>query len=274
MNTGILPDHENYRFLRADTTRAGDWTDALEDVDAVVNLAGKTIFKRWTRRHKQEMVDSRVLTTRRIVEALPQGGRVTLVSASAVGYYGNGGEGMLPETAPNGTDFLARLSRDWESEAVSAEEKGARVVVARFGIVLGKGGGALSKMIPAFKSFAGGPIGDGRQWFPWIHVDDLTAAIAFFIREPEIRGPVNCCAPNPVRNRTLAETLGKVLGRPALVATPAFMIRLSLGEMGSALLASQRMIPERLDGKRFSLCLSDPRRRPSGHRARVNRCPS
>ncbi len=243
---GDLIRHENFYYLQADTREKGRWQAQLNEMDAIVNLAGQTIFKRWTKRYKQSITDSRILTTRRIVEALGRNHPSVFCSGSAVGYYGDRDDDVLTETEPSGADFLARVGRDWEMEALAAEKKGIRVVVPRFGIVLGKGGGALSKMIPAFKSFAGGPMGSGRQWFPWIHMADLVAAILFVIENETMTGPVNFSAPNPVQNRELAAALGKALNRPASVPVPAFMIRLGLGEMGSALLASQRVVPEKL----------------------------
>lgn len=152
--------------MSADTTRSGRWQRHAADADLIFNLAGRTIFQRWTRRIKQQIYDSRIQTTHCLVEALPAESRTVLVSTSAVGYYGNCVNRELAESAPPGDDFLALLSVDWESEANRARAKGARVAVARFGIVLGADGGALAKMVPAFRSFVGGPLGRGRQWFP------------------------------------------------------------------------------------------------------------
>lgn len=239
-------DHENFVFISADTTETGPWQDLLKNVDAMINLAGRTIFNRWSERYKKKIYDSRILTTRNLVEAIPDDKDVVLCSTSAVGYYGNRGEEILKEDAAPGNDFLATVSMDWEKEALLAGRKGARVAIMRFGVVLGKNGGALLKMIPAFKSFAGGPVGSGDQWFPWIHMDDLISAMMFIIDHRDIKGPVNFCAPNPVRNRDFAKALGDVLGRPSFLRTPSFMIRTLMGEMGTALLASQRTVPDKL----------------------------
>jgi uncharacterized protein (TIGR01777 family) len=244
--------HPNHRFIAADTTRPAEWMKALAAADAVVNLAGRSIFQRWTDTTKQEMRDSRILTTRHVVQGLPAGKPVVLVSASGVGYYGNRGDDVLTEDTPAGDDFLARLSVDWEREALAASAKGARVVLARLGVVLGKGGGAMSRMIPAFKFFVGGPIGSGRQWFPWIHLQDLSAAILFLLERPEISGPVNLCAPDPVTNRDLAAALGRALHRPACMPAPAFMVRMALGEFAAVLLGSQRAVPKKLLQHHFS----------------------
>ena len=237
---------DRYQYISGDTTRPGDWQEALGDVDAVVNLAGKSIFRRWSKSYKKEIYDSRILTTRNVVDALPTGQSVTLCSASGAGYYGNRGDDLLKEDEKPGDDFLASVSVDWEAEALKGTDKGIRVAVMRFGVVLGKGGGALAKMIPAFKSFVGGPIGSGTQWFPWMHLTDLMAAMLFIFEHPQVSGPLNFCAPHPVRNRQLANTLGEVLGRPAIMPAPAFMIRMVLGEFGNVLLDSQRTIPDKL----------------------------
>ena len=246
-----------YHYISADTTQPGDWQEALNDVDVVVNLAGKSIFKRWSESYKKQIYDSRILTTRNVVDALPADHAIVLCSASGAGYYGNRGDDLLKEDEKPGDDFLASVSIDWEAEALRATDKGVRVAVMRFGVILGEGGGALAKMIPAFKSFVGGPIGSGSQWFPWMHLTDLMAAIVFIVEQSQVNGPLNFCAPNPIRNRELANTLGKVLGRPAIMPAPAFMIRTLLGEFGNVLLDSQRTIPDSLLGHGFEFQYPD-----------------
>jgi len=163
-----------------------------------------------------------------------------------VGYYGFHEDEELAEEAPPGNDFLARLAVEWEGEALKAQEKGARVVITRFGIVLGEKGGALGQMIPLFKKFIGGPIGNGRQWFSWVHIKDLAEAFVFLMKHPEISGPVNLCSPNPLQNKDLAKALGKALHRPSFMPAPGFMIKLVLGEFGSVILEGQRVVPRRL----------------------------
>ena len=249
--------HENYRYIAADTTRPGKWQKEVEETEAVVNLTGASIFKRWTASYKKIIYDSRILTTRHVVAALPEGRKVTLCSASGGGYYGNRGDDILKEDEGVGRDFLAGVSSDWEDEALQAAAKGVRVAVMRFGVVLGKNGGALAKMIPAFKMFVGGPLGSGNQWFPWIHLEDLMAAILFIVEHQNVSGPINFCAPNPVRYRELAKTLGEVLGRPSFMPAPAFMIRLAMGEFGDVFLGSQRTIPDRLLKYGFSFQYPD-----------------
>ena len=240
-----------YRYVSADTTRSGAWQTELEDASAVINLAGATIFKRWTTRYKQQIYDSRILTTRQVVSALGRNQAITFFSASATGYYGSRADEILTEDKKAGNDFLAGVSRDWEKAARQAAEKGARVVTMRFGVVLGKGGGAMAKMMPAYKFFAGGPLGDGNQWFPWIHMDDLTAAVGFVLEHRQIEGAFNFCAPQPVRNHEMAAALGEVLNRPAWMPMPAFVLRLILGEFADVFLGSQRAVPDRLLGYGF-----------------------
>jgi hypothetical protein len=238
--------HDNFHYISADTTIKGGWQDALKNVDAVINLAGKNIFKRWSDTYKDQIYTSRILTTRNLVDAIPDKKDIILCSTSASGYYGDRADDILKEDALPGNDFAAKVCRDWEKEAFQAEAKGVRVAVMRFGVVLGKNGGALAKMVPAFKCFAGGPLGSGLQWFPWIHMDDLNAAIMFILENPDIKGPLNFCSPNPARNRDFSKTLGKVLNRPSVLRTPSFMIRLIMGEMGKSLTSSQRTIPDKL----------------------------
>ena len=238
--------HEQFRYVSADTTKPGSWQEELKDTDVVVNLAGVSIFNYWTKKYKQAIYDSRVLTTRHLVEALPDKNTISFISTSAIGYYGDRGDDLLTETEPPGSDFLARVCRDWETEAFKAEQKGSRVAIARFGIVADKSGGAMKIMIPPFKLFVGGPLGDGTQFFPWIHLEDLINALWYLIKNDELRGPFNTCAPEPVRNRDLTKTIGSILHRPTIFKVPKFAIRLVIGELGSMVLSSQRGKPEKL----------------------------
>ena len=171
-------EHDSVRFIQADTTESGPWQEALHGVEVVINLTGKNIFHLWSKKYKKKIYDSRILTTRNIVNALPEGNSVTLISTSAAGYYGSCGDEVLDENKGAGSDFLARVCIDWEKEAFLARKKGIRVACARVGVVFGKNGGALSKMIPAYRMFVGGPLGDGQHWFPWIQIDDLVNAVA------------------------------------------------------------------------------------------------
>ncbi|MDF1590197.1 MAG: TIGR01777 family oxidoreductase [Desulfobacterales bacterium] len=246
-----LITHENFNYISGDTTQPGAWQEALADVDAVINLAGKSIFSRWSERYKKSIYDSRILTTRNLVEALPENKAVIFCSTSATGFYGDGGDDILTESSPGGDDFLARVGKDWEAEALRAGEKGARVVLTRFGIVLGKQGGMMQKVLPPFRFFIGGPLGDGTQWFPWIHMDDLLAAFGFVLKNDAVKGPLNFCSPNPVRNLDFTKSLGRVLNRPVFMRTPSLLLRFVMGELAGAVLCSQRAVPEKLLGFGF-----------------------
>jgi uncharacterized protein (TIGR01777 family) len=243
--------HPQFEFISADTTQPGHWQEAVAASDACINLAGASIFQRWTVHSKGVIRDSRVLTTRNIVAALPAQGRSFLFSASGVGYYGDREDEVLDEQAEAGNDFLARLSIEWEAEAQAAQQKGVRVVCGRLGVVLHQDGGAMAKMLPAFKLGLGGPLGSGRQWFPWIHLDDLITAIIFLMEDSEAEGIYNFCAPDPVTNRVLAQRLGHLLKRPAFLPAPALVMKTFLGEFSSVLLGSQRAVPERLQAGGF-----------------------
>ncbi len=239
-------------LVEGDPAQKGPWQAVVREHEVIVNLAGSSIFTRWTEEAKKSIRESRLHTTRNLVEALEGGRLKTFFSTSAIGYYGFHGDEILTEESPPGTDFLAQLAQDWENEVWKAKERCERVILTRFGIVLGEKGGALGQMVPLFKKFLGGPIGDGRQWFSWIHIEDLIQAYLFLFNHPEISGPVNFTAPNPVRNKTLAQALGRVLHRPALLSTPGFMLKLILGEFGSVLLKGQRVLPQKLSKSGFS----------------------
>jgi len=246
-----VTENNLFRFIQADTTVPGQWLDSLEHSDAVINLTGKNIFHRWSGKYKEQIYDSRILTTRNIVNALTEGRSSTLINTSAAGYYGSCNDDVLDESKNAGDDFLARVCVDWEKEAFLARKKGIRVICARFGVVLGKNGGALSKMIPAYRMFVGGPLGDGLQWFPWIQIDDLINAVEFVLNEDALDGPINFTSPNPVRNNDFSKTLASVLSRPAFLRTPAFLLRLAAGELGDLLLNSQRAVPSKLISYNF-----------------------
>jgi hypothetical protein len=220
------------------------WLPALDGYDAVVNLAGEPIFgRRWNAAVRRDLHDSRILTTRRVVEALAAAQRPpgVLVNASAVGFYGDRGDELLPETAGPGDDFMAALCRDWEAEAARSP---VRTAVLRLGVVLGEGGGALSVMLPFFRLGLGGPIGLGRQWFSWIHREDLTALILFAIDEPAARGVFNAVSPGVVRNAEFSHALGRALHRPSFLPVPPLALRLKFGPVADVLRASQRCVPE------------------------------
>jgi len=222
----------------------------LEGVDVVVHLAGEPIAaRRWSTAQKQRIRDSRVRGTRALAEALaanPRPGRA-FVCASAIGYYGNRGEEALTEMSALGEGFLAEVVRDWEDAAAPAQAAGLRVVFLRLGVVLSAQGGALAKMLPAFRLGLGGPLGNGRDWMSWIHLDDAVAAFQRAVDDAALDGAYNFCAPLPVRNREFTRALGQVLRRPAVMPVPRLALRLLLGEMGETLLLhSARVLPRRL----------------------------
>jgi uncharacterized protein len=224
--------------------------DALRGSDAVVNLLGETIAQRWSEDTKREIRDSRILTTRNLVAALrelPEGERPrVLVSQSASGWYGARGEERLDEAEPAGADFLAQVTVDWEAEADRAEELGVRVVLPRTGVVLSESGGALEKMLPFFKLGIGGPVAGGRQYVPWVHLDDVVGGFLFALDNDALRGPVNLTAPEPVTNKELSRTLGRVLHRPAFAPVPALAVKTLYGEMASIVTTGARAVPARL----------------------------
>jgi len=225
---------------------SGDWERAIDGADAVINLAGEPIAgKRWTPKQKEILRSSRVDGTRALVDAIAkaQVKPKLMISGSAVGYYGPHGDEALNEDSKPGDDFLARLCVDWEAQAQKAESLGVRVCFLRTGIVLAKGKGALKKMVPPFKMFFGGPLGSGRQWMPWIHIEDEIGLIQFLIDNEGARGAFNAIAPNPVTMAEFSKTLGGVLNRPSWARVPPFVLALMVGEMAEMLLNGQRAIP-------------------------------
>jgi len=244
-------------YVEGDPTQKGPWQEKVADQDVVINLAGASIFRRWTDSTKKLIWESRIETTRNLVEALSarKGKETYLFSTSAVGYYGFHEDDVHDESSPSGQGFLADLSKEWEAAAIRANEYGVQVILMRFGIVLGRRGGALQQMIPAFKWWMGSPLGSGNQWLSWIHEQDLVDSFLYLIEQKKISGAVNCTAPNPVTNRELTQTLSEVLGKPTFMpAVPGFVMSLILGEFGSVLLKGQRVVPKKLldSGFRFS----------------------
>ncbi len=228
-------------------TESGSWQQAIAGCDAVVNLAGEPIAEsRWTPKQKQEILNSRQLGTQKIVEAIAQANPkpAVLVNASAIGYYGTSETATFDETSPAGNDFLAEVCQAWEAEAKKVKDAGVRLVILRLGIVLGNGG-ALAKMIPPFKLFAGGPLGTGRQWFSWIHRDDLVNLILEALSRADIEGVLNATALNPVRMSELCQNLGKTLERPSWLPVPSFALEALLGEGAKVVLEGQQVLPKR-----------------------------
>jgi uncharacterized protein len=245
---GRNPDH-GVMFIHGDPTKEGPWQEQAAVYEVLVNLAGASIFRRWTREAKTLMQESRIGTTRNLVAALEgrKGRDTTLLSTSAVGYYGFREDEILDEGSSPGNDYLATLALNWEKEALRAEEFGARVLICRFGIVLGKRGGALAQALPLFRKGLGSVLGSGNQWFSWIHEQDLVNIFLFLLKQKGLSGPVNFTAPEPVTNRDFTNALGKALEKPSfLPAVPGFVLRAMKGEFGDVLLKGQRVIPKKL----------------------------
>jgi uncharacterized protein (TIGR01777 family) len=239
-------------LVEGDPTQAGDWMKEVAECDAVVHLAGENIFaRRWNAAFKAALLDSRVRSTQHVVEALSKnptrvrGGPKVLVNASAIGYYGPHGDEELTEESPPGSDFMADICVQWEEAARKVEGAGVRCTMLRIGIVLDSAGGALKQMLTPFKIGAGGPVGNGRQWMSWIHHEDITGLLLLQLDNAEARGPLNGTAPNPVTNRAFGKALGAALHRPAFLPTPAFALRLALGEVAQVVTTGQRVLPKR-----------------------------
>lgn len=236
--TGLRVEH----FDAHEPAREG----LLRGAEVVIHLAGAPIAERWTDAHKAAILSSRVEGTRAIAKAAAESGTVhTLISASAIGYYGAHGDEPLDESARPGSDFLAEVCVAWEAATAAAVKAGIRVVIPRFGVVLHPEGGALEKMLKPFRIGAGGPMGTGDQVMSWIHREDLLSMLLFLMEHRELAGHFNATAPYPATSRELAHAIGEVLHRPSLIPTPAFALKLALGEMSSMLLTGQRVLPKR-----------------------------
>jgi uncharacterized protein (TIGR01777 family) len=241
-------------IVEGDPVTPGSWMDAVTDCEAVIHLAGENVFaKRWSDAFKKVMRDSRVLSTQNVVEALARrprnadGSARVLLNASAIGYYGSHQDEELTEDSPPGPadDFLARLCVEWEEAARKSEGSGVRLAIIRVGVVLGKQGGALSKLLTPFRMGVGGPVGNGKQWLSWIHQDDLAGLFLFALDNAAATGPINGTAPQPVTNRDFSRALGRALHRPAFLPTPGFGLRLLLGEVAELVTKGQRVLPKR-----------------------------
>ncbi len=237
----------NVEFVAYNPKKSGDWQQSVAGCDGVVNLAGAPIAEtRWTPDRKTEILESRQLGTQKIVEAIAQANPKppVLINSSAIGYYGTSETAIFDETSPPGNDFLAQVCQAWETEAQKVKDSGTRLVIIRTGIVLGMGG-AIGKMITPFKMFAGGPIGTGRQWFAWIHRDDLVNLIITALRRSELEGIYNATSPNPVRMAEFCQTLGQVMHRPSWLPVPGFALELLLGDAAKVILEGQQVLPKR-----------------------------
>jgi uncharacterized protein (TIGR01777 family) len=242
----------NVDLVEGDPSQPGPWAEKLDDCDGVIHLAGENVFaRRWNAAFKRTLVDSRVNSTRHVAQAIlrkpkrPDGTSKVLVNASAIGYYGPRGDEEVTEDTPPGSDFLAGLCVRWEQEARAVEQAGVRGVQVRVGVVLDKEGGALGNLLGPFKMFVGGPVGSGKQYMAWIHHEDIVGLFLFGLDTPTCSGPLNGTAPNPVTNKEFAKALGKVLHRPAILPTPAFALRLMLGEVADVVTTGQRVVPKK-----------------------------
>lgn len=226
-----------------------DYSTYFEGKDAAIHLAGANVAgKRWTRNYKNEIYDSRIRTTKNLVSSIElcQNKPEVFISASAIGFYGDCENSVLTEANSNGKDFLSNVCVDWEKASGQLETFNVRRVIVRTGIVLSANDGALKKMLPPFRFYLGGPLGSGRQWFSWIHLADIVSLYLFLIDNQKLKGIFNAVSPQPVQMKTFANTLGKVLHKPSIFSVPKFVLRMVMGESASAILASQKVLPEAL----------------------------
>lgn len=240
---------EGVSYARWDGKTVEEWATSIDGSDAIINLAGEPIAaKRWSKSRKDLILSSRVNATKAIVEAIAKATKKpeVLLNASAVGFYGDVKEGEVTESHPPSSDFLGTTCAKWEEAARKAEASGVRVVRFRTGIVLEKNGGALKKLLLPFNLFVGGPLGTGRQWFPWIHIDDEIGAIVFALTNKSLSGPVNLAAPEPATMHGFCKALGRAVGRPSWAPVPGFVLQIVLGEMSTMLLGGQKIIPKKL----------------------------
>jgi len=237
----------NLEIIAYTPSVSGSWQDSIAGCDGVVNLAGEPIAEgRWTPERKQEILNTRKLGTQKIVAAIAKANPqpTVLVNTSAIGYYGTSETASFDEDSASGNDFLAQVCQEWEAEASKVKDANVRLVILRFGIVLGNGG-ALGKMITPFKLFAGGPIGSGQQWFSWIHLDDIVSLIIQALTKPTMEGVYNATAPQPVRMNDLSTTMGNVMNRPSWLPVPGFAIEAILGDGAKVVLEGQQVLPKR-----------------------------
>lgn len=247
-------EQKGVKLVLGDPLGEGSWQEIASKSDVIVNLVGRPIFDRWDDKVKREILETRITSTKMAVKAISfrSNSNITLINTNAIGYYGDTGDQIITETSPAGSGFLAEVCVAWQEAAQQAEKYGARVVLPRFGAVLGNNGGMLQKIIPIFKLGLGGRIGSGRQWFSWIHARDLAKAVAFVAANSSISGPVNFCSPEPVRNAEFTLTIAESLKRPAFLPVPAFVLKMALGEAADIALWSQRVLPDVLTDAGFN----------------------
>lgn len=238
-----------HKIAKWDYNNSDQWISELDGADAVVHLAGANLnAARWNESYKKLLYDSRILSTKKLAEAIKIVERKpeVFISASAVGYYGNRFDEILSEESIQGKDFLAKLCCDWENEAKKVEALGIRSVQVRTGLVLSNNDGALKQMLPVFKYFIGGPLGNGKQWYSWIHIEDIVNIYLQALEFENLLGPINAVSPNPVTMKEFAQTLGSVLHRPSLFSVPKIILKTVIGEVAEVVVSSQRVIPNRL----------------------------
>ncbi|MEO0886997.1 MAG: TIGR01777 family oxidoreductase [Cyanobacteria bacterium J06648_10] len=248
-------------FVTYTPTESGDWQAEISGCEGVINLAGEPISERWSAERKNRIMNSRKVGTEKLVEAIAKAEQKpsVLVSSSAIGYYGTSETAEFFETSePAESDFLSQVCQAWEAEAKKAKDAGVRVAIVRTGIVLGDGG-AIAKMITPFKLYAGGPIGNGKQWFSWIHIDDLVNLFIKALLDPSMNGVYNGTAPEPVRMKELAQTLGEVMDRPSWLPVPDFAIEALLGDGAVVVLKGQKVLPERTQAAGFTYDYAEPK---------------
>ncbi len=255
------PKFKVLEYVAYQPTESGDWQAEISGCDGVINLAGEPISERWSAERKRRIIDSRQVGTQKLVEAIQKAEPKpsVLVSGSAVGYYGTSETAEFFETSePAESDFLSKVCQAWEAAARRAKKAGVRVAIIRTGIVLGDGG-AIAKMITPFKLYAGGPIGSGRQWFSWIHIDDLVSLLIKAVLDPSMQGVYNGTAPEPVRMKDLAQALGEVMDRPSWLPVPDFAIEALLGDGAVVVLKGQKVLPERTQAAGFTYEYAEPK---------------
>lgn len=235
---------KDYEYVDWDYRNPSKWVDKISESDVIIHLAGINLFaKRWNDEFKKEIITSRKDTTKALADVIKSSSNKpkVFISASGVGYYGDGGDKILTEDSSSGDDFLAEVCKVWESEASEVESVGVRRVSIRTGIVLSTEDGALKRMLLPFKLFVGGPIGNGKQWFPWIHIDDIVGIYKYAAENENLSGAVNAASPNICTMKEFAKTLGKVLNRPSFFSVPKFALKLAIGEAGDVVLMGQRV---------------------------------
>jgi hypothetical protein len=242
-----LPGAKDY--VKWDYLELDPWQKMVDGKNAIIHLAGANISgKRWTEKYKKEILESRIISTQNLIKAIGNSNNKPecFIISSAVGYYGDAGNETLTEASPSGNDFLSKVCTKWELESHKVDELGIRRVNVRTGVVISADGGALKKMLLPFKFFVGGPLGNGKQWFPWLHIDDIIRIYLFALDNPNIQGPLNAVSPGLITMKNFAENIGEVLHRPSIFSVPNIILKIIIGETAEPILASQRVIPEKL----------------------------